>query len=331
MPPPELTMDYLGYALSTSGTPLVDRVVTLKVADTLATLGSTVTDAAGRWKFDDISPAEIVRAEISAGTTPQIAVKSVFSGDAYSLYIREKLGSAPAAIFNLPAIDNIYANGVPLAVALGPGLGPVLDSRYVSTSGDAIVGNLDITGNETISGTLVVGGAITGHGALTVDGGITTDGTLVVNGTGSFETLDVGGGPFIVGPDGALTATALATFGEVGASQLAITAGGQVRLPVNTTATPPIAGALDPNTGLRLPGSDQLQLIANGQEIARAWMNGATTQFASYATQTYIADQLLLGGTQVATAVANVVRVLQVRNAAGTALGYLPIYSGFSG
>ena len=335
-------MDYLGLALATNGTPLADRPVTLKRSDTLATLASTVTDANGLWRFDDISPANIVRAEISAGTTPQIAVKSVFSGDAYSLYIREKLTAAPAAIFNLPPLANLYSNGVLLTTAL--------DGRYVNITGDTLTGvltvpflqatdalinnNLEVSGTSQLDDTYVsnlfVGADANIPGTLTVDtivstgtgsieagsGGFATTGNVYGVGFGTFDGgLDVAGGAFQVAPG----------TGAVEASGL-LSAHARILVDGGTLGAPEVASISDPNTGIVWSGSDILQLSANGQEIARAWMNGATTQFASYATQTYIANQLLLGGTQAATGVMGLVRVLQVRDGSGNTLGWIPIY-----
>jgi hypothetical protein len=93
-----------------------------------------------------------------------------------------------------------------------------------------------------------------------------------------------------------------------------------------TMALPELACLTDPNTGLAFAGSDLMSLVANGQEIARIWQNGANTQFASYANQTYIANQLWLGGSQAATSVSGVVRAYRVYDGSGNSLGWIPIY-----
>ena len=276
--PVESTMDYLGYALSTSGTPLVDRVVTLKVADTLATLGSTVTDANGRWKFDDISPAQIVRAEISAGTTPQIAVKSVFSGDAYSLYIREKLTAAPAAIFNLPPVANIYANGVPLATALGPDL----DSRFVNVTGDAIGGTLVVGGTSGPVGELTVKGQASGNVDLHLLEGDTNNGWNlgVVVADDSLRIMR------FVYPSTYAEWLTISTAGAVGlpgtlavtgaTSLAATTLSAPLTLPTGSGAAPSLTFTGDSNTGIYRIGPDTVGVAVGGALVLNLGINTAT-------------------------------------------------------
>lgn len=280
-----------GIVRNAVGVPMTGKPAQLINATTLATIGAPVnTDVNGRYTFAGLD--ETVRYSVSVafgGGSNQVHVNSPISPDLDDAYINVSLRSAPGA-----------------TVAFG---GPV-----------SVGGTLSLTAG------LTVGGALNVTGNATVNGVISTDGDMVVNGIVNAEGLSVGGGAFIVGGGGAVTATAPATFGDVGASQLGITAGGQIRLPINTMATPPIASATDLDTGIRLPGSNQGMLVANGQEIARFWMNGAVTQFASYATQTYIGSQILMGGTQAATSVAGVVRAFAVRDGSGNILGWTPIY-----
>jgi hypothetical protein len=219
--------------------------------------------------------------------------------------------------------------------AFGGSSSQVVVRKPASAEFDHLYANLSFRSaagaTVVFGGPVSVGGALTVTGAATITGAITSDSDMIVNGVGNFEALGVAGGAFIVGGDGALIATALATFGDVGVSQLGLTAGGQIRLPINTTATPPITSVTDTNTGLRWPGSDQLQLIANGQEIARVWMNGASTQFASYAAQTLIQNAILIGGAMTtATSVTGVVRKILIQDTSGNFVGWVPVYGASS-
>jgi hypothetical protein len=249
----ENTVDYLGYALSTTGTPLVDRTVTLKRVDTSGTLGSVQTDADGKWFFNDIAPTPLVRAEISAGTTPQIAVKRCWSGDVFSLYVREKFVTAPAAVVGF---------GGPVTMA-----GPL-----------TVTGGLTASGG--ISGDLAVGGDVTLGGDLHADSlfgaAATLSGTLLVAGASTFN---------------------------------------------------------NPDTGIWLPGSNDLMVVTNGLQVARAWKNGVNTQFSVNGNEFYIGTTKLMINATVMTAASSatgIVRKIQVCDASGVQVGFLAVYGAAS-
>lgn len=247
----ESTVDYAGYALSTTGTPLVDRTVTLKRVTDLGTVGSVQTDADGKWFFNDIAPSPLVKAEISAGTTPQIAVKACWSGDVWSLYVREKLTAAPAAIFNLPAIGNIYANGVALAAALGPGL----DGRYVNVAGDVMTGNLNLT---AVSASMELGSTASPNTPL-----------LDFHSSGNVNDYD----SRIIASGGA-AGLGLGTL-SLYAATTQIT--GTLALANGAAATPSLSFATDPNTGLYRSLEGAVTLVTNGTAMLTVQPGGVAT------------------------------------------------------
>jgi hypothetical protein len=252
--------------------------------------GSVVTDSADRYTFPNLD--ETVRYE----------VRVAFGGGSSQLHV-----NAPIS----PDLDHAYINN---------------SLRSAAGATVAFAGPVS-TGALTVTGTLTATGALNVTGSLNAVVGISTDGNAVAE-TGIFEGLQVAGGALTVASDGQLNMTNTANFGgRVNTNLLAIGNTGQIQLPVNTLATPPIAAALDLNTGLRWPGNDQLQLVANGQEIARAWMNGATTQFASYAAQTFIQNAILIGGAMTtATSVSTVIRKILIQDASGNFIGWVPVY-----
>jgi cytoskeletal protein CcmA (bactofilin family) len=332
----ENTVDYLGYALSTTGTPLVDRAVTLKRVDTLATVASTTTDADGKWFFNDIAPSPLVKAEISAGTTPQISVKRCFSGDVWSLYVREKFVTAPAAVVGF---------GGPVTMA-----GPLTVTGGLTASGGisgdlAVGGDVTLGGDlhadslfgasATLSGTLLVAGASTFNNTVTmtswleVVGAITTQDDLQVFGTSTLDgAVGMGGGAVTIDSGG------VANFGSAVNFNAAVTIPfGPLGVPGGTLAAPGIAAVGDPDTGIWLPGSNDLMVVTNGLQVARAWKNGVNTQFSINGNEFYIGTTRLMINATVMTAASSatgIVRKIQVCDASGVQVGFLAVYGAAS-
>jgi hypothetical protein len=324
----ENTVDYLGYALSTTGTPLADRAVTLKRVDTSGTIASTVTDANGMWRFDDIAPSPLVRAEISAGTTPQIAVKSVYSGDVFSLYVREKFTAAPAAIVNLPPLANIYSNSVLLTATF--------DSRYVNVAGDTMTGELTVGGatNAFLSVASGVGGipvvrlrnveapANSEYADLTVD----TNGSLLIRAvndaygaastwmtfarTGTTLGLITATAPVSIAGTLAISsnATVGGTLGVTGAltvsggagvaSGLAVTSG-QLKASDGTLAAPGSSFASDLDTGFWHSADGTMVWVSNG--VAKITQSPTLTTIAGNLTVTGTLNAVVAGTTVIIT------------------------------
>jgi hypothetical protein len=339
------------------GVALVSKTATLKNNATGATVGTPVTtDGNGKASFANQNEALDYRVEVAVGgASGQVYVNGPSSPEVDHLYVNQSLRSRAGATVAL---------GGPLTVAGGLTATGTLTAPLVSAT-TVSAGDLNVSGTAHIPtayiDTLYVASYTTLTGFLQVDAAASFNGSVNVLGPG----VDISGGPLTVQDDGNFFGvvraevgliigggavnwdnngnlhhySGIASFegtGLVTGPDTPATFAGVLNAPARilvdggTVALPDVACIADPDTGLWFQSGNAMGVVSNGGEIARFWMNGASSQVASYAAQTYIAGQIMLGSTTPASTMLSVVRTFAVRDGAGTLLGWVPLYGAFN-
>lgn len=340
-----------GKIVDAAGGPLASKTVTLKNDASGATLTTTTTDANGVWTFANRDETLTYRAEAAfGGSSSQVVVRAPASAEFDHLYANQSFRTAAGATVAIGGAITVPTINGPTVVAGSLNVvGPLNSTAGISTDADIFAsGNLQVGGTGNISGALTVVGALTASAGVASVRGTTNIRQLLVD-TNAATNEKVWA---FVNQDGDLTiapwndaentastdylmftrgtgvALASATFSSAGAELLKIDyAADRVRIGVGTVALPGLTGTTDVDTGITFPGSKAVILSANGGEVARAWLNGANSQFASYATETFIQNRILIGGAMsTAASVTGVIRKIEIRDGAGNPVGWVPVY-----